>query len=334
MRLAILDDYHGIAKTMVAWNSIPGLTVVAFRDHVDDVDELVHRLDSFDAVMRIRERTVFTRDILERLPRLKLILATGIRNAKSLDLAAADARGIVVCTTHARAEVTVEMTWALILALSRRLIDEVASVRSGGWQRHLGIGLAGRTLGVVGLGHIGLPVAEVGRAFGMKLLAWSPHMTSERAARHGAEAVDKTALFARSDVVTIHMPQTAATTHIIDAHCIAAMPAHAYLVNTSRPQLVDQAALLEALQNRRIAGAGLDVYDIEPLPLDHPYRMLSNVVATPHIGFVSEENMRIFFEESLANLAAFMRGEPIRQITAAAPFRPDTHVAKLGSVTL
>jgi phosphoglycerate dehydrogenase-like enzyme len=334
MRLAILDDYHGIAKTIVDWTRVPGLSVVAFRDHVDDVDELVTRLDSFDAVMRIRERTPFTRAVLDRLPRLKLILATGIRNAKSLDLAATDERGIVVCTTHARAEVTVELTWALILGLCRRIVDEVASVRSGGWQRHLGIGLAGRTLGVVGLGHIGVPVAEVGRTFGMNLLAWSPNMTTERAAAHGAQAVAKTELFARSDVVTVHMPHTVATTGIVDAQCIGAMQRHAYFINTSRSQLVDQAALIEALQQRRIAGAGLDVYESEPLPADHPYRTLTNVVATPHIGFVSEENMRIFFEQSLENLQAYLAGAPIRQITAAAPFRPDTHVAKMGSVTL
>ena len=327
MRLAVLDDYQGLALTQVDWSSAMGVTVVPFKDHVHDVDELVARLSEFDAVMRIRERTEFPRAALERLPRLKLILATGMRNAKSIDLAAADALGIVVCTTDALHQTTVELAWAFILCLSRRVLDEALSVRSGGWQTGLGFGLAGRTLGVVGLGNMGIPVATIGRAFGMKVVAWSPHLSAERASPHGVSAVTKQQLFRDADVISIHMPLSDATIGLVGRDELALMKPGAFLVNTSRPHLVDQPALIDALRQRRIGGAGLDVFDIEPLPAGHPYRTLPNVIATPHIGFVTAENYQIFFEESLQNLQAFLSGKPIRTINAATPFLADSQVA-------
>jgi phosphoglycerate dehydrogenase-like enzyme len=327
MRLAILDDYQGLAFQFADWSRVPGVTVVPFKDHVANADELVARLSDFDAVMRIRERTALTGDILRRLPRLKLILATGMRNAKSIDLATADAQGIVVSTTDALHQTTVELTWALILCLTRRVIDEARSLRAGGWQLGLGLGLAGRTLGIVGLGNMGVPVARIGQNFGMKVVAWSPNLTSERAQVHGVEAVSKDQLFRQSDVVSLHMPLGNSTVGLIGKAEIEAMKERAYFINTSRPQLVDQAALIDALRQRRIGGAGLDVYEVEPLPQDDSFRTLTNVIATPHIGFVTEENFRIFYTESMENLVAYVHGRPIRQITAAHPFLPDSQVA-------
>jgi phosphoglycerate dehydrogenase-like enzyme len=327
MRLAILDDYQGLALKMADWSRARGVTVVSFKDHVFDPDELVNRLSDFDAVLRIRERTEFPRDVLTRLPRLKLILATGMRNAKSLDLATADKQGIVVCTTDALHQTTVELVWALILNLTRRVIEEAASVRAGGWQNGLGFGLAGRTLGIVGLGNMGIPVASVGRALGMKVIAWSPNLTTARASVHGVQAVSKEKLFQDADVITIHMPLSSTTVGLIGSNEIAAMKSQSYLINTARPQLVDQVALIDALTHGRIGGAGLDVYEIEPLPAGHPYRTLTNVIATPHIGFVTQENYRIFYQESLENLLAFLDGKPIRRIDSAAPFLPDSQVA-------
>lgn len=328
MRLAILDDYQGVAGTIVDWRRIPSLQVVPFRDHVHDPDELVSRLAGFDAVMRIRERTEFPRSVLCRLPKLKLILATGMRNARSLDLAAADELGITVCTTEALHQTTVELTWALILSLSRNLPRETASVRAGSWQQCLGKGLGGRTLGIVGLGNMGIPVSQIARILGMKVIAWSRNLTPQRTAPHGVECVSKEELLRRSDIVTLHLPLSDTTEGTIGAAEIALMKRAAFLINTARPQLIDEEALVRALRDGRIGGAGLDVFGIEPLPGDHPFRTLPNVVATPHIGFVTEENMRIFFETSIENLEAYLAGKPINRITGAAPFLPDSQVAR------
>ena len=328
MRLAILDDYQGVALQIVDWSRVPQVAVVPFRDHVHEQDQLVARLAEFDAVMRIRERTEFPRSVLERLPRLKLILATGMRNARSLDLQAADDLGITVSTTDARHQTTVEVTWALILSLTRRLPQETASVRAGGWQIGLGEGLAGKTLGVVGLGNMGVPVARIAQIFGMRVIAWSRNLTAERTAPHDVECVSKDELFRRSDVVTIHLPHSDTTEGTVGADEIAAMKQTAFLINTARPQLVDEAALVSALQGGRIAGAGLDVFESEPLPAGHPFRTLPNVVATPHIGFVTHENMKTFFAESLENLVAYLGGKPINTISADQPFLPDSQVAR------
>jgi phosphoglycerate dehydrogenase-like enzyme len=314
MRIAILDDYQASALKLGDWSSIPNATVVPFTDHVHDEKQLIDRLSEFDAVLRIRERTEFPRSTLEKLPRLKLLLATGMRNARSIDLRAARELGITVCTTDAYHQTTVEITWGLILSLFRRIALESASLRNGGWQVGLGRGLAGKTLGVLGFGNMGKPVARIGQGFGMKVTAWSPNLTPERTAEHGVECVSKQELFLNSDVITIHVPHSDTTEGIVSATDIGHMKSSAFLINTSRPKLVDQLALLEALRNNRIGGAGLDVFDMEPLPLDHPYRYLPNVVATPHIGFVTEENYRLFFKESIENARAFLEGKPIRVI--------------------
>jgi phosphoglycerate dehydrogenase-like enzyme len=320
MRIAILDDYQGVANELVDWSEAPGVTVVPFRDHVHEEHELIARLAGFDGVMRIRERTVFSRSVIEALPDLKLILATGMRNARSLDLNAAAERGITVCATDVHHATTVEVVWMMLLALFRGYRQETESLRAGGWQWGLGRGLEGKTLGIVGLGKMGQPVATVAHAFGMKVIAWSPNLTPERCQPHGAECVSKDELFKRADAVTIHMPDTNATTGIVGAHEIALMKPTAFLINTARPALVDEAALIEALTSNRIAGAGIDVFETEPLARDDVYRTLPNVIATPHIGFVTLENYEFFFQQSLENLKAYLAGTPIRVINPEKPF--------------
>lgn len=328
MRIAVLDDYQGIALTQVDWAKARGVTIVPFRDHVYDPDQLVARLQDFEGVMRIRERTEFPGSVLRRLPKLKLVLATGMRNARSIDLKTADELGITVCATEASHQTTVEVTWALILGLTRQIARETGSLRAGGWQVGLGKSLIGKTLGIVGLGNMGKPVAQVAQGFGMKVVAWSPNLTPERTAPYNVECVSKDDLFRRSDVVTVHMPLTDATVGIVGARELGLMKSDAYIINTARSPLIDQEALLDALTAGRIGGAGLDVFDVEPLPLDHPYRRLPNVLATPHIGFVTDDNYAHFFNESLENLIAYLDGKPIRQITAAQPFLPDSQVAR------
>ena len=320
MRLAILDDYHGVSNQIVDWSTAPGVTVVPFRDHVFDESELIARLHGFDAVMRIRERSEFSRRVIEGLPELKLILATGMRNARSLDLAATDERGITVCATDVQHTSTVEIVWAMLLDLFRGVSSEAASLRAGGWQVRLGHSLEGKTLGIVGLGKMGQPVARIAQAFGMTVIAWSPNLTPERTKPFQVECVSKHDLFARADAVTIHMPDTNATAGIVGRAEIDAMKPAAVLINTARPALVDQDALLDALRERRIAGAGIDVFATEPLPLADPYTELPNVIATPHIGFVTQQNFEIFYRQSIENLKAYLAGAPIRVITSKSPF--------------
>jgi phosphoglycerate dehydrogenase-like enzyme len=317
MRLAILDDYQSAALHMADWASAPEIEVVPFTDHVHDPGQLVARLRDFDAVMRIRERTEFPRAVLEALPRLKLMLATGMRISRSIDLPATRELGITVCSTQVHHHTTVELAWGLILGLMRRIHTEAASLRAGGWQIGFGQGLSSKTLGVLGLGSMGVPVAQIGKLFGMNVVAWSPNLTPERTAPHGVTCVSKAELFAEADVLTIHIPHSDSTAGIVGAADIARMKRSAYLINTSRPALIDQPALIAALSERRIAGAGLDVYDIEPLPIEHPYRSLPTVLATPHIGFVTEENHRIFYEQSLENAKAWLAGAPIRVVNGA-----------------
>ncbi len=328
MRLAILDDYQNYGPTAVAWEAIEGLDVVSFGDHVYTETDLIHRLQGFDAVLRIRERTEFSAEVLAALPQLRLVLCTGMRNARSIDLAACDRLGITVCATDALHQTTVELTVWLMIALMRGLPRECASLRAGGWQVGVGRALGGKTLGVVGLGNMGIPVSKICKIMGMDVIAWSPNLTQERASEHGVRAVSKEELFAQADVVTLHMPHINATEHLVSAAELALMKPTAFIVNTARPKLIDQEALLDALQAGRIAGLGADVFDIEPLPRDHPFRLLPNVLATPHIGFVVEENYRIFYETSFENLKAYLAGKPQNRITGERPFLPDSQVAK------
>lgn len=310
-RVALLDDYQGCALRMADWASLPDTEVVAFRDHLADPGAVAARLADFDVVMAMRERTPFTRALLERLPRLKLIITAGMRNA-SIDVRAAADRGITVCGTQGLPYPTAELTWALILALFRAVPVEDRATREGRWQVSVGLGLNGKTLGVLGLGTLGSRVARVGRAFEMPVLAWSANLTAERAAEAGATLVPKDELLARADVVSIHLVLGDRTRGLIGARELALMKPTAFLVNTSRGPIVDEAALVAALRAGGLAGAGLDVYDEEPLPLDHPFRHLPNTVITPHLGYVTEETYRIFYGHAMEDVAAFLRGAPVR----------------------
>ena len=314
MRVALLDDYQGVSRRFGEWARVEGATIVPFADHVHDEDELADRLADFDAVLRVRERTEFPRTLLIKLPRLKLILATGIRNKDSIDLAAARELGITVCNTDALQRETVEVTWWLIISLLRGLPREVQSLRSGGWQLGIGRRLTGKTLGIVGFGTMGVPVSRVAQAFEMKVQAWSPNLTPERTDPHGVKAVSREELFATSDAITIHVPLSDSSRGLVNAADLARMKPNAVLVNTSRSPIVDQNALITALTERRIGGLGVDVFDSEPLTANHPYRLLPNVIATPHIGYVTEENYHLFYGQSVENLEAFMTGKPMRVI--------------------
>jgi len=314
MKVAILDDYQGVALSSADWSTIESRAeVVAWRDHVDDRDELVRRLSDADVVVLMRERTPVDRQLLEALPALRLLVTTGPSNAV-VDVAAAAARGVKVCGTGGYIEPTTELTWAILLSLVRHVPEEVASVRAGGWQVALGADLCRKTLGVVGLGRIGAGVARVGAAFGMSVIAWSPNLTEDRAREVGATRVDKDELFRRADVVSVHLVLSDRSLGIVGREELAAMKPSSYLVNTSRGPLVDEAALVEALEEGSIAGAAIDVFEREPLPAEHPFRRLPNVLATPHVGYVTAETYELFYREIVEDIEAFLDGRILREV--------------------
>lgn len=311
-RVALLDDYQGVALGMADRKSLPnGTEVVAFKDHLAAEGPLAERLAGFDIVMALRERTPFPRTLLERLPKLRLLVTAGMRNA-SIDMKAAAERGVLVCGTSGLPYPTAELAWGLILSLARRIPAEDRATREGRWQTSLGLGLNGKTLGVLGLGTLGSRVARVGRALEMKVLAWSQNLTAERAAAEDAMLVAKDDLLARSDFVSIHLVLGERTRGLIGARELGLMKRSAYLVNTSRGPIVDEAALIRALQDGTIAGAGLDVFDEEPLARDHPFRRLPNIVITPHLGYVTEETYRIFYGQAVEDIKAYLDGTPLR----------------------
>ena len=312
--VAVLDDYQGVALGMADWSVLPpDAQVQVFRDHLSEEDAVAQRLAEVEVVVAMRERTPFPRTLLERLPRLRLLTSTGMRNA-SIDMDAATQLGITVCGTRGLGYPTAELTWGLILALARQIPREDGATRQGRWQVTLGIGLNGKVLGVVGLGNLGSQVATVGKAFGMSVVAWSQNLTQERAAEFGATLVGKDELLAQSDVVTIHLVLSGRTRGLIGARELGLMKPSAYLINTSRGPIVEEDALVAALDGGRIGGAALDVFDREPLPSDHPLRRLENTVIMPHMGYVTEETYRVFFGDSVENVRAFLAGEPIRAI--------------------
>ncbi|HWT24894.1 MAG TPA: D-2-hydroxyacid dehydrogenase family protein [Solirubrobacteraceae bacterium] len=315
VRVAILDDYQDVARRLGPWERLgDAVDLTVFTDHVAGDDAVVERLAPFDVVVAMRERTPFPRARLERLPALRLLVTTGMRNA-SIDLDAARAGGVVVCGTRAITSPTAELTWALILAVTRHVCEEDAGMRAGGWQHTIGPELAGRTLGVIGLGRQGAAVAAVGRAFGMDVIAWSHNLTAERAAEAGAEAVAKEDLFRRADVVSVHVVLGDRTRGLVGRPELALMKPTAFLVNTSRGPILDEAALLAALRDGTIAGAALDVYDTEPLHPDHPLRRAPNTVLTPHIGYVSTGSYELFYADAVEDVAAFLDGAPVRVLT-------------------
>ena len=312
----ILDDYQQAALALADWSRIADrVAVAAIPDHIADQDALVARIGQAEILVIMRERTPFPAALLERLPRLELLVTSGPRNL-AIDVAAAKARGITVCGTESSPTPPTELTWALILGLARQLPQESHALRTGGpWQSTIGTDLAGATLGILGLGKIGARVAAIGRAFGMRVIAWSPNLDADRAAAAGAElATSKEALLEASDIVTIHLVLGERTRGLVGEAELRRMRRGAYLVNTSRAPIVDQAALLKALAEGWIAGAGLDVYETEPLPADDPFRRLPNVLALPHIGYVTQANYRTFFTQAVEDIEAWLAGAPIRTL--------------------
>lgn len=304
--IAVLDDYQGVALGLAEWSSLSDhANVTIFRDHIADPGQLVERLLPYDIVCVMRERTPLPEHVLKRLPRLRLIASTGSGN-RSIDEEAARRLGISVRHTGYTSTPTIEFTWALILGIARNIVGESESVRSGGWQQSLGSDLAGKTLGVLGLGNVGSQVATIGRAFGMNVIAWSQKLTAERAAAVGAEAVTKSQLFEQSDFLSVHVVLSGRTKGLVGSAELSAMKPTAYLINTSRGPIVDEQALIAALRSRRIAGAAVDVYDLEPLPADHPFRMLPNVLATPHIGYVSRGLYETFYRDTVKNILTWI----------------------------
>ncbi len=305
-RIAILDDYQNVSLEMADWSPLAGRAeITVFNDHVSKIDEIVERLLPFDVVCVMRERTPLPRAVIECLPQLKLIASTGSRNA-AVDVDAAAERGIVVAHTGYDARSTIEMTWALILASTRHVASENAHLRAGGWQRTIGDVLHGKTLGLLGLGNIGSEVARIGLAFGMETIAWSQNLTSEKAQACGARLVSKEELFRNADIVTIHLVLSDRTRGLVGAAELQAMKRSARLINTSRGPIVDELALIEVLRERRIAGAALDVFDVEPLPADHPFRSLANVLSTPHIGYVARDQYRTFYGDTVKNITRWL----------------------------
>jgi phosphoglycerate dehydrogenase-like enzyme len=315
VRCVVLDDYQDVARQYADWSSLRGVETVFVRRHLADPDEVVRTLQGAQVVVVMRERTPLPAAVLERLPDLELVVTTGRRNA-SIDTAYCAERGIFVCGTSSRVPPTVELTWALVLGLARHLPREAAAVRGDGpWQSTVGRDLAGSTFGVIGLGRIGTRVAQVAKAFEMDVQAWSPHLDEERAAAAGVRlAASKRDLMHTSDVVSLHLQLSWSTRGIVDETDLAAMRRDAFFVNTARAGLVDNDALVSALQQGRIAGAGLDVFDEEPLPAGHPFRTLPNVLALPHLGYVTQANYRTFYAEAVQDIEAWLDGSPLRQL--------------------
>lgn len=315
MRVAILDDYQRVAIASADWSAVrERADVTAYVDHVADEAALAERLRDAEIVVAMRERTPFPRTLFERLPNLRLLITTGTRN-QSFDMVAARDHGVTVCGTGGLGFPTAELTWGLILALARHIPAENAAIRDGRWQVTLGDGLNGKTLGVIGLGRIGGPVATIGRAFGMSVLAWSPNLTRARTDELGVTlAASREELLERSDVVTIHLVLSSRSAGMIGAKELARMRPGAFLVNTSRGPIVDEAALVDAMRRRAIAGAGLDVFDVEPLPAGHPLIGLDNVVITPHLGYVVKEAYAIYYRDAVEDILSFLDGAPVRAI--------------------
>lgn len=314
MKIALLDDYQGVARQMADWDTLPaGAELTIFRDHLADEEALAARLAGFQAVVGMRERTAFPRSVLAQLPELRLLITTGARNA-SFDTEAATELGIVVCGTGGAGEGPTELTWGLIIGLLRKIPQEDWLTRAGHWQTTVGVGLKGKTLGLIGLGHIGGLMARVGNAFDMKVIAWSQNLTAERAAECQATLVDKDTLFREADIASVHLRLSERTRGLVGEREIGLMKPTAYLVNISRGPIVAEAALIAALQQGSIAGAALDTFDVEPLPLDHPFLQLGNTILAPHLGYVTEEGYRAFYAGVIEDIRAYAAGEPVRVI--------------------
>jgi phosphoglycerate dehydrogenase-like enzyme len=311
-RIVLLDDYQGIALDYGGWDRVPDeWEKVALCQHIADPDELVEALAGAEIVVAMRERTQFPASTFDRLPDLKLLITTGMGNV-AIDIPAAQRNGVVVCGTGGHGPATAELAWALILGLARKIPAEDANMRQGGWQTTIGTDIAGTTLGLVGLGNLGKQMVPVAKAFGMDVVAWSTNLDPEEARAAGAEPVTKDELFERSDFVSVHYKLSDRSRGLIGAGELALMKASAFLVNTSRGPIVDTNALLDALDAGTIAGAGIDVYDTEPLPADHPLRSAPRTIITPHLGYVTEDTYMVFFNDAVEDVLAYLAGDPVR----------------------
>jgi phosphoglycerate dehydrogenase-like enzyme len=311
-RIAVLDDWQSVASGVVDWSVLDSIGQVSFlHEFPADTASMVARLQAFDVLCIMRERTQFDDALLSQLPNLKLLVTGGMRNA-AIDLQAASRLGIQVCGTDSYKHAAPELTWALIMGITRNLVGEANSLRNGQWQMGLGSDLHGKTLGILGLGSIGKWIARYGLAFGMKVIAWSENLTAQAAAESGVTYVSKQELFQQADVLSVHLVLSERSRGLVDAQALGWMKPTAYLINSSRGPIVDETALIETLEQRRIAGAALDVFAIEPLPAEHPFRHLDNVLATPHIGYVTENNYQTFFSQMIEDIQAWHAGAPIR----------------------
>src|SRR5437588_7106061 len=314
-RCAILDDYQNVALKVADWSKVSAdLDIKVFNDHLGEQDNVIRALQGFEIICAMRERTAFPRDVIEKLPQLKLLITTGMRNA-SIDVAAAKARGVVVCSTPAVGNPTSGIAIGVMLELTRRIGYENARMKAGvPWQTTIGMDLEGLTLGVLGLGKLGTRTARIAQAFGMKVIAWSQNLTPQKCKEIGVDYVSKEDLFRQADFVTIHVVLSQRSRGLVGANELGLMKPSAYIINTSRGPIIEEAALLAALRENKIAGAGLDVFDIEPLPVDHPLRKMDNVVLTPHLGYVAVQNYRAYFGGVVDDIRAFLDGKPVRVI--------------------
>jgi phosphoglycerate dehydrogenase-like enzyme len=318
VKIAVLDDYQGVALSMADWNSLPDdAQLDVYPEHLADEGQVAERLSRYEIVVAMRERTAFPRSLLQRLSALRLLVTTGMRNA-SIDVEAASELGVTVSGTGGVPYPTAELTWGLILALARHIPREDAATRDGSWQVSVGQGLHGKTLGLMGLGRLGSQVATVGDAFGMELIAWSQNLTQERAREFNARLVTKDELLSASDFLTIHLVLSDRTRGLVGGRELGLMKPTAYLVNTSRGPIVDERRLVTALRDRSIAGAGLDVFDVEPLPAGHPLLTAPNTVLTPHLGYVTDETYRVFYGDAVEDIVSYLDGRPVRVIASPA----------------
>ena len=321
-KLAILDDYQNVALDMADWSPLGGeVDITVFSDHLADEAAVAARLAEFELVMVMRERTPFPASLFAKLPKLEHLVSSGMRNL-SIDVDAAAANGVICTGTPSLGYPTAELTWGLIHALARQVAFEDRETRAGAWQKTVGIGLRDKVLGVMGLGRIGTDVARVGIAMGMQVIAWSENLTQDRCDEVGARLVSKEELFSRSDFLTIHLLLSDRSRGLVGAADLAQMKPESYLINTSRGPIVDEAALIAVLHERRIAGAGLDVFDVEPLPLDHPLRDMPNTVIMPHLGYVTVENYRNWYGGCVENIRSWLDGKTINQMAGRNPTTP------------
>lgn len=312
VQIAVIDDWQNVAQGVVDWSVLDTVGQVHFlHDYPAQTTTMIERLKGFEVICVMRERSTFDQPLLQGLPNLKLLVTGGMRNA-AIDIAAAKALGIQVCGTDSYKHAAPELTWALIMASTRNLLAEANALRAGHWQVGLGGDLYGKTLGILGLGSIGQKVAQFAQVFGMRVIAWSENLTPQRAAEAGVTWVSKRELFEQADILTIHLVLSERSRGLVDAQALGWMKPSARLVNTARGPIVDEQALVQALTAGRLAGAALDVYAEEPLPVDHPFRHLPNVLATPHVGYVSEQNYRQFYQQMIENIQAWADGAPIR----------------------